>query len=180
MEKNLVTNEKSLDLAASAIVAIDAAEVRKAEVTPVDIVEGSVANFLGKLIDVTVESRKLSQSLEQSLEQDLDEMTVTEKITLFNIDRSSTNDRWFKILSPTIGLLTARQQALIQAASKENQQAAAVQVNVGATGTSRDATVASSTSPEVVSGLNAIFQLAAARKANLEAEKANATTVEPE
>lgn len=174
-DENLIRDEKSLELASRAITSIEKAEVRKEELTPVDIVENSVANFLGKVIDATVESNKLSAALEQSLIDDLDEMSTAEKITLFNIERSSSNDKWFKILSPSIGLITARQQAIIQGQAKEAAQAAAVQVNVNSSlGNSRDAAVASATSPEVNSGLNTIFQLINARSEELKAAKENA------
>ena len=178
-ESKIVTDDKSLELAAIAVTSMEVAEERKVERTAVNIVEDSVADFLERAIRATLESNKLSQALEDSLAADLSEMSVTEKITLFNIDRSSTNDKWFKILSPSIGLLTARQQALIQAASKE-QQAAAVQVNVGAVGGGNpiDAKIAASAPPEAISGIASIFQLAESRKAELARAKAAAAEVE--
>lgn len=173
-----VQNDKQLDLATRAITAIEKSEDRKDSVTPVDIVELSVAKFLQSAMDTAVESKRLKNALEDSLIDDLPKMNVSEKITLFNIERSSSNDRDFKLISPSIGMVTARQQAMIQAASKAEAQQAAVQVNVQAGGNARDATTAASVSPEVSSGLNTIFQLLASRSAQLQAAKAEAADAE--
>lgn len=173
-----VQNDKQLDLATRAITAIEKSEDRKDSVTPVDIVELSVARFLQSAMDTAVESKRLKNALEDSLIDDLPKMNVSEKITLFNIERSSSNDRDFKLISPSIGMVTARQQAMIQAASKAEAQQAAVQVNVQAGGNARDATTAASVSPEVSSGLNTIFQLLASRSAQLQAAKAEAVDAE--
>lgn len=171
-ENPIVQDDKDLDLASKALIAVEKSELRAEEVTPVDTVERSVADFLGKAISATIESSKLSSALEDSLIADLESMTTTEKITLFNIDRSSVNDRWMKILQPTIGLITARQQAVIQAAGKEAAQQAAVQVNVGTgVGNTRDAAIANTTPPEVTSGLNTLFQLIAAKSQGLKESK---------
>ena len=175
-----VQNDKQLDLATRAITAIEKSEDRKDSVTPVDIVELSVAKFLQSAMDTAVESKRLKNALEDSLIEDLPKMNVSEKITLFNIERSSSNDRDFKLISPSIGMVTARQQAMIQAASKAEAQQAAVQVNVQAGGNARDAATAASVSPEVSSGLNTIFQLLASRSAQLQAAKAEAVDAEVE
>lgn len=175
-----VQNDKQLDLATRAISAIEKSEDRKDSVTPVDIVELSVAKFLQSAMDTAVESKRLKNALEDSLIEDLPKMNVSEKITLFNIERSSSNDRDFKLISPSIGMVTARQQAMIQAASKAEAQQAAVQVNVQAGGNARDAATAASVSPEVSSGLNTIFQLLASRSAQLQAAKAEAVDAEVE
>lgn len=175
-----VQNDKQLDLATRAITAIEKSEDRKDSVTPVDIVELSVAKFLQSAMDTAVESKRLKNALEDSLIEDLPKMNVSEKITLFNIERSSSNDRDFKLISPSIGMVTARQQAMIQAASKAEAQQAAVQVNVQAGGNAGDAATAASVSPEVSSGLNTIFQLLASRSAQLQAAKAEAVDVEAE
>lgn len=175
-----VQNDKQLDLATRAITAIEKSEDRKDSVTPVDIVELSVARFLQSAMDTAVESKRLKNALEDSLIEDLPKMNVSEKITLFNIERSSSNDRDFKLISPSIGMVTARQQAMIQAASKAEAQQAAVQVNVQAGGNARDAATAASVSPEVSSGLNTIFQLLASRSAQLQAAKAEAVDAEVE
>lgn len=175
-----VQNDKQLDLATRAISAIEKSEDRKDSVTPVDIVELSVAKFLQSAMDTAVESKRLKNALEDSLIEDLPKMNVSEKITLFNIERSSSNDRDFKLISPSIGMVTARQQAMIQAASKAEAQQAAVQVNVQAGGNARDAATAASVSPEVSSGLNTIFQLLASRSAQLQAAKAEAVDVDVE
>jgi len=162
----LIQDESQMNLAIQALKAVEKSEDRKDTKTPVDIVENSVADFLGKAIDATLYSSRLSQALEDDLISDLPSMSTQEKITLFNIDRSSSNDRLFKMLSPTIGLISSRQQAMIQAAGKEAAQQAAVQVNVQTAG-GVDASVAASAPQEVKAGLNAIFQLIASRSANL-------------
>lgn len=160
-EKNLVNTENQLDLATRALAQIDNTK-EKEEKSPIRMVENSIANFLDQAIKVTIDSTKLSRALEEDLIDSLPDMKTDEKIALFNIERSSNNDRLFKLLSPTINMITAKQQAEIQAQAKKDAQQAAVQVNVG-TGSSLDADVASKAPAEVEIGLNALFQLLATK-----------------
>lgn len=182
-ETELVQNDQQLDQAVRAVATIEKTESAP-KLTPMEVVEQNVSDFLEKAIAVTIGSTRLSQALENSFIDDLKNgtMKTDEKITLFNIERSSSNDRLFKLLSPTFGVITAKQQAEIQAQSKREQaQAAAVQVNVQAGGNSLDAQVASTTPASVEAGLNAMFQMmqsAALRKAKLAAETSNAEVVE--
>lgn len=163
----VINNDKQLDLAADAVVAMEVAETRKESTDIISVVENTVADFLGKAIDATLASNRLVEELEQSLIDDVKEgkLDAKAKVTVLNIERSSRNDAITKLLNPSIGFLSARQQALIQSAAKQDQQAA-VQVNVGM-GNSRDATIAASAPPEAVSGLDTIFQLIASRKQTL-------------
>lgn len=162
---DIVKTDKQLDLAARALANIEnTEETKQEESSPIRMVENSIANFLEQAIKVTIDSTKLSQALENSLIDSLPEMKTDEKIALFNIERSSNNDRLFKLLSPTINMITAKQQAEIQAQAKKEAQQAAVQVNVnGSAGNSLDSLVASKTSAEVETGLNALFQLLASK-----------------
>ncbi len=171
-EAELVTSDAQMDQAVRAVAVIENKETQ-APSTPMEIVEQNVSDFLEKAIAVTVASSKLSQALEKSFIDDLEAgtMKTDEKIALFNIERSSSNDRLFKLLSPTFGVITAKQQAEIQAQSKKAAAAqTAVQVNVQA-GNSADALVASKTPANVEAGLNALFQMAAARAAEKAAQK---------
>lgn len=160
-----VKSAEELTLATNAIKTIETSEEKLNTTDPVSIVESTVADFLQKAIDATLCSNQLSRSIEQSLIADLPSMSTNEKLTLYNIERSSSNDTLGKLLQPTIGLITARQQSIIQAAAKESASAAAMQVNIGV-GNNQDSLVASATSPEVVTGLNTIFQLIASRNPN--------------
>lgn len=165
-EKNIVASENQLNLATQALAEIEKTEANKKTITPMDMVEHSVADFLEKAISATVASNRLSQALEDNLIESLPTMKTEEKITLFNIERTSSNDRLFKLLSPTFGVITSRQQAEIQAQSKRDSQQSAVQVNIGA-GNSVDAAIASKTSAEVETGLNTLFQLISAAQGKL-------------
>lgn len=176
-EKDLIQSEQDLDQAIRAVAVIEKKEVEPKK-TPMDMVENSVADFLQKAIDVTMYSTALDKALEESFIDDIKSgnMKTDEKITLYNIQKQQGNDRLFKILSPSFSVVTSRQQAEIQAqAKREQQQAAAVQVNVNqGLGGGMDAQVASGTSAEVETGLNALFQLmqaAAARKAAQKTEE---------
>lgn len=162
MSNELVKDDTQLDLATKAVAIITDAEDKPVK-TPVDQVEQSVATFLEKAFAATEESHTLAKALEESFVDDIKNgtMSTTEKITLFNIERSSSNDRLFKLISPTSGLITERLRAEIQAAAQKSNQQAAVQVNVGST--NFDSQVASSVPPEVGIGLNALFQAMAAR-----------------
>lgn len=172
-EADLIQTDAQMDQAVRAVAVIESKEAQTPS-TPMEVVEQNVSDFLEKAIAVTVASSRLSQALEESFIDDLKAgtMKTDEKIALFNIERSSSNDRLFKLLSPTFGVITAKQQAEIQAQSKKEAIAAqtAVQVNVQA-GNSADALVASKTPANVEAGLNALFQMAAARAAEKAAQK---------
>lgn len=168
LKNNIINTEDQLDLATRALAQIDNNE-EKEESSPIRMVENSIANFLEQAIKVTIDSTKLSRALEDDLIKSLSDMKTDEKIALFNIERSSNNDRLFKLLSPTINMITAKQQAEIQAQAKKDAQQAAVQVNVGA-GSTLDSTIASKTPAEVEIGLNTLFQLLAARTSKQQPE----------
>lgn len=161
MSDTIVENDKQLDLATQALATIDKTENKENE-SPIGMVEKTVADFLNKAIEATLSSNRLATALEDSLINDLPEMKPNEKIALINIERSSMNDRIFKLLSPSFGLLTAKQQAEIQAKAKQESQNAAVQVNIGQ-GNTQDSIVASKTPAEVETGLYTLFQLIASK-----------------
>lgn len=175
---DLIQNDKQLDQATRAVAAIEKTETQE-KPTPMEIVERNVSDFLGKSFAVAIRSTRLSDALEESFVDDIKSgtMKTDEKITLYNIERSSSNDRLFKLISPSIGLITERQRAEIQERSKREQQAAAaVQVNVQTGANSIDAQVASSTPANVEAGLNTIYQLMQA--AMLRKAKESAETIE--
>lgn len=165
MSDSLVKNEEQLGLALQALSTIEKTE-QLPEKTPMDQVEHSIASFLEKAIDATVASNSLARALEDSFVDDIQSgnMTTTEKITLYNIQKQADNDRMFKLISPTFGVIVERQRAEIQAANQKNQQAS-VQVNVGTN--SMDAQIASQVPAEVSLGLESLFQLMNARAQSL-------------
>lgn len=171
MDETIINNDTQLDIATQALATIDKTESKENE-SPIGMVEKSVADFLNKAIEATMASNRLAVALEDSLIEDLPEMKPNEKIALMNIERSSMNDRLFKLLSPSFGLLTAKQQAEIQAKAKQESQNAAVQVNIGQ-GNSQDSIVASKTPADVENGLNTLFQLIAARMQQTKTEEKN-------
>ena len=176
MSEQLVQTDKQMDLATRAVAAIEAAEQRP--VVPImDKVKEAVADFLGHATAAATESNRLSRALEDSFIQDIQAgtMSVNERITLLNIERSAANDRMFKIISPTFGVVTEEQRAEIQARANQEKQAA-VQVNVNAGGSPQDAALASAISPEIGAGLNALFQVMSRRAV----EKAEAVDVDAE
>src|SRR5574344_278815 len=93
-EANLIQTEAQMNQAVRAVAVIENKEAQ-APNTPMEIVEQNVSDFLEKAIAVTVASSKLSQALEESFIDDLKAgtMKTDEKIALFNIERSSSNDR---------------------------------------------------------------------------------------
>lgn len=168
--KSLIDTENKLELATRALANIELAE-EKEVVSPIRRVESSIANFLEKAIGVTIESNRFSKAIEDSLIAGLPEMKNDEKIALYNIERTSSNDRLYKLLAPTINMIAAKQQAEIQAQAKRDAQQSAVQVNIGA-GNGLDSNIASKVSADVSIGLNALFQLAEAKKRQLAEEAA--------
>lgn len=152
-----IKDDKELELATQALVTIENAEALPVP-TPLEEVESSLSDFVKQAFGVALSSTALQSALEKDFIENLSEMKTDEKIALFNIERTTANDRLFKLLSPTFGLMTSKQHAEIQAANKR-EAAAAVQVNVGTGPSPKDAKVANETDPAVISGLNSLFQL---------------------
>lgn len=168
----LVQNNEQCDLATRALGIIEETEQAPVK-TPVEQLEASVADFVKNAMAVTNEGAKLTRALEDSFVNDIESnnLSAKERITIYNIERSASNDRLFKIISPLIGMINERQRAEIDAKNRKDQAAQAnVQVNVGngGGGNPMDSQVASQVPPSVTIGLNNLFQLMAARAATKE------------
>ncbi len=175
-ENNLVKDDKSLALAETAVASMEkGSEV--AEVTPIDEVVKSLADFTKDAFAVTMESTRLTRALEESLIDDLktDKLSSAEKISLYNVERSASNDRLFKLLTPTFQAINEKQRAEIESARRaeqlqsQNSGGTNLQVNVNA-GSGVDAKVAEMATPEVKTGLLAMSNLLQAWGAHAQKE----------
>ena len=170
-----MSNEELLnpDLAAKALATIERVD-QEYKLSPLEHVESSIAYFINKAIDATIASNRLSAALEDSLIQSLDSMKNDEKIALYNIERTASNDRLSKLITPTIGAIAQQEQARIQMLqAKQNPLGnPSVQVNIGGGGNPLDAQVAASVDPSISTGLDALFNLTrvAANLANKNSE----------
>jgi hypothetical protein len=96
-------------------------EVDNAKIdSPVKFVEKSLSQFVADAFEVTRRDFELSDAIQQSLIQDLatGALTANQKIALLGTHSVNLNDRISKMVSPTLQLMTARQQAEIAAASQ--------------------------------------------------------------
>lgn len=157
----VLKDEKQLDRAVHALEKMEEVE-NEVQKEPIKEVEESITLFLKKAMEITLASNQLSSALEQSLIADLDSMTTDEKLALYNLNRQADNDRWSKIINPTLGVLDAqRQQSNTQ---QEKAGATAVQVNIGTP--NGDSKIAEGVSPEIIGGLNTLNELIGALSKN--------------
>lgn len=182
---DIIQNDTQLDMATNALATMEKKEVEPRK-TPMDQLEEDVMTFVKDAFAVTMGSTFVKRALEEKLVERVktDQMKNDELITLYNIEHTSDNDRIFKLLSPSIGVITNRQNAEIQAAAKKEQlqsQANGTNVNIAIGSNGRDALLASETPPEVTSGLNTLhnlLQAMASLSQKKQAEKENAVEVE--
>lgn len=183
MSENLINDENQLNLATRALATMEKQE-QKSE-TSMERLENTLIDFTKESMALTIKSNHLTDVLENDFAKGVEDgsLSNTEKITIYNIKKSADNDRLFKIMSTSFGVISNKQQAEIQAAARRDEQVASqTQINIH-TGNTKDAEIASSVSAAVVNGSNAFSGLLAAledRARRREAEKQNATTVEAE
>lgn len=89
------------------------------EYSPIDEVESSLSKFVTDLFEVVKKENSLNDSLQEELVSRLSQMSIPELITLHQNTVSLQNDKISKILSPTFGIISAKQQAKIAAANKQ-------------------------------------------------------------
>ena len=183
MSDNLIQNDSQLDLATRALATMEKQE-QKSE-TSMERLENTLIDFTKASMALTIESNHLTEVLEKDFEEGIKDgsLSNTEKITIYNIKKAADNDRTFKIMSTSFGVISNKQQAEIQAAARRDEQVAnQTQININ-TGNSKDAEVASSVSAAVINGSNAWSGLLSAledRARRRAAEKNNAVEVEAE
>jgi hypothetical protein len=88
--------------------------------SPVKYVELTLSKFVSDAFELTRRDFELGDAIHQSLIQDLQmgALTPNQKIALLGTHSVNLNDRISKLVSPTLQLMTARQQAEIAAASQ--------------------------------------------------------------
>lgn len=181
MSDNLIQNDTQLDLATQALATMEKQE-QKSE-TSMERLENTLIDFTKASMALTIKSNHLTDVLEEDFEKGVKDgsLSTVDKITIYNIKKSADNDRTFKIMSTSFGVISNKQQAEIQAAARKDEQATnQTQININ-TGNAKDAEVASSVSAAVINGSNAWSGLLSAledRARRREMEKANAIEVE--
>lgn len=155
----VIDNDKELDKAVEAVASIEKVD-EKPKLSPMEEVESNVAEFLKATLNATMQSSRLSKALEEDLINSLPEMKTNEKIALFNLERTSSNDRIGRLLNPVLEAMKEKQS--MEVSNKDP----AVQVNVstGNVGSSYDSKIASSVDPKVSTGIDTLWQLVAAAK----------------
>jgi hypothetical protein len=93
-------------------------DVKEAEISsPIKSVENSLSQFVKDSFDVTRKDFEFNEAIQAEIMARLPEMKNTELIALLTNNKVNDNDRVSKILAPTFQLMTAKQNAEIQAAA---------------------------------------------------------------
>lgn len=123
--------------------------------SPITSVEESLAQFVRDTFEVTKKDFEFNQSLQEELCRRLPEMSNSELITLHSNSNVNNNDKVSKIINPTFGMITTKQQAEITAAKQQEREANVV-VN---TGMQTMAALNNTASKEVLQGMAALTNM---------------------
>lgn len=99
-----------------------------------------------------------TMAMQKKVLENFDDYTPTEQLTAYQIEVTAANERTGKLLTPLAGMITAKQQALIQA-NQANQKAGNVNIAIGNVGTAKDEAMADAVGPKVVKGSYDAYQL---------------------
>lgn len=93
--------------------------------TSVSVVEKSLSEFVQDSFNVTRRDYEFNQKIQEAVAERLanNEFSNAELIALLTNNKVNDSDRLSKLLAPTFQMLTAKQNAEIQAASQERQAA---------------------------------------------------------
>jgi hypothetical protein len=132
---------------------IDPAEIAVAakELTPVAKIENGLSDFLSHTFQMVQEEDAFKKKIQAELIQRLPTLKNTELISLGISQSTNQNDMLSKIVSPTMQLLTAAQQAEMAKQQKEAQSVSLSQTNI------RELNTQAPT--EVLTGMRAFMEL---------------------
>ena len=109
-------------------------DVKEAEISsPIKSVENSLSQFVKDSFDVTRKDFEFNEAIQAEIMARLPEMKNTELIALLTNNKVNDNDRVSKILAPTFQLMTAKQNAEIQAAADAANKVADAAASAAAT-----------------------------------------------
>jgi ABC-type uncharacterized transport system YnjBCD ATPase subunit len=134
------------------------------ELTPVAKIENGLSDFLSHTFQMVQEEDEFKKQIQAELIQRLPTLKNTELISLGISQSTNQNDMLSKIVSPTMQLLTAAQQAEMAKQQKEAQNVSLSQTNI------RELNTQAPT--EVLTGMRALMEL-------LRAVQTTPTTTEP-
>jgi hypothetical protein len=94
--------------------------VEKARIrTPVESVENSLAVFARDSFEVIRSDYEFHQKIQNEVGRRLEKFTENQLIALLSNDSVNLNDRVSKVMAPTFGLITSKQQAEMAAKQKD-------------------------------------------------------------
>lgn len=119
--------------------------------SPVLKIESGLSNFLQRSFDIAIKEQEFQDAIEEEIKKRLPTFKNQEIIALATSNKTNQNDLFSKIISPTLSLLTARQQAEMAKAKQENQTTVS-QTNIQEINTMAP--------QEVLVGLKSLFDMA--------------------
>lgn len=126
-------------------------DVKKAEISsPIKSVENSLSQFVKDSFDVTRKDFEFNEQIQKEILTRLPQLKNTELIALLTNNKVNDNDKLSKLLAPTFQLMTAKQNAEIQAAADAMKNNPAQ--NAGTSTNMRS--VNESTSKDVLQGMS--------------------------
>lgn len=126
LDKEMEVLERIDDLSHKELSSVENSRIK----SPITSVEESLAQFVRDTFEVTKKDFEFNQSLQEELCRRLPEMSNSELITLHSNSNVNNNDKVSKIINPTFGMITTKQQAEITAAKQQEREANVV-VNTG-------------------------------------------------
>jgi hypothetical protein len=90
-------------------------------ITPVESVEKSLAQFARDSFEIVRNDYDFHQKIQGEVTKRLDKFTENQLIALLSNDSVNLNDRVSKVMAPTFGLITSKQQSEIAARSTQDK-----------------------------------------------------------
>jgi hypothetical protein len=131
------------------------------EVTPVTVMENSLSAFMGDVFDQVRKEEDYQQKIKSQIIKNLPTMKNQELIALMTSASTNKNDLISKVISPTMGLMTAAQQN--EMAERKEMIKNKEEKIIGHGNMSQMNAMAPS---EVLAGLQALFNMANAVQVN--------------
>src|SRR5574344_1763611 len=131
------------------------------EVTPVTVMENSLSAFMGDVFDQVRKEEDYQQKIKSQIIKNLPTMKNQELIALMTSASTNKNDLISKVISPTMGLMTAAQKN--EMAERKEMIKNKEETIIGHGNLSQMTAMAPS---EVLAGLQALFNMANAVQVN--------------
>ena len=153
IEDEIVALEKMNELSSVTTPAVAASKIE----SPTDRVEEKLSDFVTDVFKATNKDLEFNEKVKAEIVSRLGSFNDNQLIALFSNTNVNLNDKISKTIGPTFQLMTATKQAEIAEVGRQQNQQAAVNVNIG--GNSNMKGTNESAPQEVIQGLDTLYKL---------------------